>query len=66
MKVCILLAGERHELEMDEGSSIEDAIRSLGGYPDAHLFLRDGSPVPMTLPLQDGIEIEARRIASKG
>jgi sulfur carrier protein len=46
--------------------TIEEAMISHGKHPDAFLFLINGRPVPMTLLLEDGISVEALRVASGG
>jgi sulfur carrier protein ThiS len=66
MSAVIVLSGMRHTLEVRPGLTLEAAFRSLDVLPDAHLFLRHGTPVPMTMLLQDGDEIQAVRIASGG
>jgi len=46
--------------------TIEDAMISYGKHPDAFLFLINGRPVPMTTLLDDGVSVEALRVASGG
>lgn len=66
MQAVIILGDTRHRLDLEPGTTLEAAFRTLGGLPDTHLFLRGKTPVPMTAPMQEGDEIVALRIASGG
>ena len=56
----------KEKLDVDPGITIEDAMISIGKHPDAFLFLFNGKPVPMTTVLEDGMSVEALRVASGG
>jgi sulfur carrier protein len=64
MSSHIIIGTER--LNVDTGTTIENAMISAGKHPDAFLFLLNGRPVPMTLVPEDGMYIEALRVASGG
>lgn len=52
------------EVEVPEGSTIEQAMRGSGRTPDSYIYVRDGAPVPMdTVPDAD---VRALRVASGG
>ncbi|MFA5313091.1 MAG: hypothetical protein WC375_07250 [Methanomassiliicoccales archaeon] len=53
-------------LEMPSGSCVEDVLRSMGLYPDAHIVLRGRVPVPITEKLKDQEELKIIKVASGG
>jgi sulfur carrier protein len=61
-KVSIL--GKEHDVR--SGSTICDAVRSIGFAPDAFIFMVEGKPVPMDTPIADGILVKAVKVASGG
>ena len=64
--MAAVIAFGKDRMNVDSGITIEKAISSLGKYPDTFLYIFRGSPVPMTIVIEDGAEIEAIRIASGG
>lgn len=66
MSALIIINGQNHEIATETPQSIELAFRSLNMLPDAHLFLLNSRPVPMTRLLMDGEQVTAIRIASGG
>ena len=46
--------------------TIEQAVSSLGRFPDTYLYIVSEKPVPMTTVIIDGMVIKAVRIASGG
>ncbi len=49
-----------------EGRSLEQIALALGVLPDAHIFLRDGRPLPMTAVPGEGDTVRALPVASGG
>ncbi|MCQ2070073.1 MAG: hypothetical protein MJZ68_02970 [archaeon] len=64
MSGTITVTGRKIDAEV--GSTIENEIRKAGMVPDAFLYLKDGRPVPMDTPIEDGIQIKAIKVASGG
>ena len=64
--VVVEAAGLRKKLSLVPGDSVEDALRSMGLLPDAHIVLRGKTPIPITGLLKDGDVIRAVRVASGG
>lgn len=50
----------------DAEGTIESAVISIKKNPDAFIFLVNGSPVPVDMPIADGMSVEAIRVASGG
>jgi sulfur carrier protein len=51
---------------VESGTTICDAVRSIGFAPDAFIFMVNGKPVPMDTPIADGDMIKAVKVASGG
>ncbi len=49
----------------DEASGF-DIVRALDLKPDAHILVRDGSPVPMDVVLSNGDRVKLIKVASGG
>jgi sulfur carrier protein len=64
MVAKILIGGVEYAIKC--GSTICDAVRSLGFVPDAFIFMIKGRPVPMDTRVNDGILIKAVKVASGG
>jgi len=64
MGAKIKILNKEHDVK--SGSTICDAVRSLGFLPDAFIFMIDGRPVPMDTPITDGAVIKAVKVASGG
>ncbi|AIZ56554.1 hypothetical protein Mpt1_c06690 [Candidatus Methanoplasma termitum] len=54
------------EYGVDPGTTICDAVRSIGFIPDAFVFMMNGRPVPMDTQIADGDVIKAVKVASGG
>ncbi|QLH75763.1 MAG: hypothetical protein HPY73_09130 [Methanomassiliicoccales archaeon] len=52
--------------ELADGSTVEDLLRKMGLYPDAHIVLRGKVPVPITERLVDSEELRVIKVASGG
>ena len=69
MKVKVrLLPGKKRvrTLELGARSTVEDALRSLGLYPDAWIAVRGQTPVPLDERLRDGDELKLISAVSGG
>jgi sulfur carrier protein ThiS len=64
--VKIAFNKETRSLEMPSGSSVEDVLRTMDLYPDAHIVLRGKVPVPITERLKDQEEFRIIKVASGG
>ena len=64
MGAVIIIGGDR--IEAEPGRTVADAFSSSRRYPDAYLFLIEGTPVPMDTVLEDGMSVKALRVASGG
>ena len=53
-------------IQAEAGETIEALMRRSGIIPDAFLFLINGKPVPMDMPIEDGMNIRAIKVASGG
>ncbi len=53
-------------IQAETGETIEALMRRSGIIPDAFLFLINGKPVPMDMPIEDGMNIRAIKVASGG
>lgn len=58
--------GVTQEMDLSDGSTILDAVRSLGVRPDEVLAIMGGRPVPIDRVLHDGDHVELIAIASGG
>jgi len=69
MKIRVrLLPGNRRAKVLDLGAraTVEDAIRSLGLYPDAWIAVRKETPVPLDERLRDGDDLKLISVVSGG
>jgi sulfur carrier protein ThiS len=66
IRVKAIFKGEERALELDEGSSVEDMLRSLHLYIDAHIVTIHNHPVPSTYVLREGEELKIIQVASGG
>jgi sulfur carrier protein ThiS len=64
--VKIIFKSEERIVEMEEGSSVENLLRSLHLYVDAHIITRSNRPLPLTYRLNDGEELTIIQVASGG
>ncbi|MDR3283442.1 MAG: hypothetical protein LBS92_07555 [Candidatus Methanoplasma sp.] len=64
MSATIFIGKDRHSVPAD--GSIGLAFGTIGGLPDTYIFLVKGVPVPMDMPVEDGMEIKAVKVASGG
>ncbi|MGI5964621.1 MAG: hypothetical protein ACOX8L_02035 [Candidatus Methanomethylophilaceae archaeon] len=64
MAAAIIIQGKRHGV--DAGITLSEAVVSCGLLPNAFLYLKKGVPVPSDTVLEDGMEINAIKIASGG
>jgi sulfur carrier protein ThiS len=53
-------------VEVDESSSVEDLLRSLNLFVDAHIVTSSNRPLPITHRLHDGEELVIIQVASGG
>jgi sulfur carrier protein ThiS len=53
-------------VEVDEGSNIEDLLRSLHLFVDAHIVTSSSRPLPLTHQLHEGEELVIIQVASGG
>lgn len=58
--------GPEEERELPEGSTAEDVVRAVGLPTVACLVLRDGGPIPIDEPIEDGDDLEVVYVASGG
>lgn len=66
MKVKVRSGREDLDLDLSEGATSEDIVKALCLHPDAHLIVRDNSPIPIDEPLREGDHIRLIRVASGG
>jgi sulfur carrier protein ThiS len=69
MRVTIHLLPTRKEtrhIKLEKGSSVEQAIRALGLYPDQWIPVRDDEPLPLDERLEDGDELKLISVVSGG
>lgn len=68
MQIVAELVPRRVErtVELRTGATGLDLLRSLGLPPDAHLLIRDDTPVPLDAPLQEGERIRVVGVVSGG
>ncbi len=58
--------GNEGELELAEGATAADLVRSLDLPTVASLVLRSGAPIPIDEPLSEGDDLEVVYVASGG
>ncbi len=69
IRVEVTLLPARKEtkmLDLDDGSRVEDAMRTLGLYPDAWVPVMGGTPVPVDEELKDGDRLKLVSAVSGG
>jgi sulfur carrier protein ThiS len=68
MIISVTILPERlvRQVNIQQGSTIEDVLRSLAFLPDSYVVLRDSTPVPITDRLDADAELVAVRVASGG
>ena len=69
MKVTIHLLPTRKEtkkLDLEKGSTAEQAIRALGLLPDQWIPIRGDGPIPLDEVLDDGDELKLISVVSGG
>ena len=66
IKLKVSCKGEERVLEIDEGSSVEDLLRSLHLYVDAHIVTSSNRPLPITRKLHECDELSIIQVASGG
>jgi sulfur carrier protein ThiS len=54
------------ERELEDGTSVLDLLETLGKYPDAHIVLINGTPVPLTQVLRSSDDVRVIKVASGG
>jgi len=66
IKVEATYKGEKRILLFAKGSNVEDVLRSLHLYIDAHIVTISNHPVPSTHKLREGEELKIIQVASGG
>ncbi len=68
MRVTVELhpARETRTVDLPDGASGYDLIRSLQFAPDAHLLVRGDIPIPIDEPLHDGERLRVISVVSGG
>jgi len=69
MKVTVHILPTRKEkkvVDLKNGSSAEDLIRSLGLYPDGWIPVKGDHPIPLDERLTDGDELKLIAVVSGG
>jgi sulfur carrier protein ThiS len=54
------------DVPFQNGAKVEEVLRSMGLYPDAHIVLRGRTPIPMTEVVTDGEQLRVIKVASGG
>ncbi|MCX6651839.1 MAG: MoaD/ThiS family protein [Methanomassiliicoccales archaeon] len=57
---------ETKPVQLSEGATIEDLLRQLGLFPDAHIVMIGARPVPLTYVLVEGDLLRILKVASGG
>ncbi len=57
---------ETKRINLEEGSSVEQAIKSLGLYPDQWIPVRNDEPLPLDEKLEEGDELKLISVVSGG
>ena len=57
---------ETKRIKLETGSSVEQAIRALGLYPDQWIPVRNDEPLPLDEKLEDGDELKLISVVSGG
>lgn len=66
MRIKVRSGPSEQDIDLDNGSTPEDVLRSLDLHPDAHLIVRDNSPIPLDEPLREGDSVKIIKVASGG
>jgi len=69
MKVTVHILPSRKETRriiLEEGATVETAIRKLGLYPDQWIPIRDDAPLPLDEGLRDGDVLKLIAVVSGG
>jgi sulfur carrier protein ThiS len=66
MKIRVERGKAQEVVEVAEGSTSLDVLEQLHLLPDAHLILKDGTPIPIDTPLTTGETIRIVKVASGG
>jgi sulfur carrier protein ThiS len=66
LRVIIEENGEAIEREFSDGLDVCGILGTLGRYPDAHIVLIEGNPVPLTDAPDEGDTLRIIRVASGG
>jgi len=68
MRIVAELVPRRVEqtVELPSGATGIELLRSLALPPDAHLLIRDDTPVPLDAPLREGERIRVVGVVSGG
>ena len=61
-----LPAHREQVLELPNGATGFDLLKTLRFAPDAHLLVRDEAPIPLDEPLRDGEKIRVIPVVSGG
>jgi len=57
---------KKRTLELEKGSTVDAAIRSMNLFPDAWIAVRGDTPLPLDEPLKDRDEIKLISVVSGG
>ncbi len=66
VKISFFPAKEVSETAFEDGSTVEDMLRSFGINPDGVVVTRKGVPVPVDELLEGGVEFRIIRVVSGG
>ena len=66
IKIKVVYKSNDKLVEVDEDSSVEDLLRSLNLFVDAHIVTSSNRPLPITHRLHDGEELVIIQVASGG
>jgi sulfur carrier protein ThiS len=66
IELKVAYKGEEKALQLDEGSTVEDLLRSLRLYIDAHIVMSGNRALPSTDQLHNGQELRIIQVASGG
>jgi sulfur carrier protein ThiS len=64
--VELLPRGERKTMKFPDEANGFDVLQALDLKPDAHILVREGSPIPMDEPLSSGDRVKLIKVASGG
>ena len=68
MKIMLTVLPEEilRQVNIEEGSTVEDVLRACAFLPDMYIVLRGKTPIPITDTLNTDSELIAVRVASGG